>query len=164
MSKVGRRAVEVEVIVLDVRDDRDLRVVDDERAVALVGLDDEDLALARCRVDTEPRDVGADRERRLLPRRDEGGRRHSARRRLAVGARDGEPATRAHEHREAGGALLVDNGDVDATWVERVVIPLVTDADELARMRAAAGSRGHADGAARLVDLVEDAAATGGRA
>ena len=58
----------------------------------------------------------------------------------------------------------VDNGDVDATWVERVVIPLVTDADELARMRAAAGSRGHADGAARLVDLVEDAAATGGRA
>ena len=37
-------------------------------------------------------------------------------------------------------------------------------ADELARMRAAAGSRGHAEGAARLVDLVEDAAATGGRA
>ena len=77
---------------------------------------------------------------------------------------NGEQRLNATDVVEAGGALLVDNGDVDATWVGRVVIPLVTDADELARMRAAAGSRGHADGAARLVDLIEDAAATGGRA
>ena len=40
------RAVVVEVVGVDVRDERDRGVVEQERAVGLVGLDDEQLAVA----------------------------------------------------------------------------------------------------------------------
>ena len=42
-------AVVVEVVGVDVRDERDRGVVEQERAVRLVGLDDEELALAVAR-------------------------------------------------------------------------------------------------------------------
>lgn len=74
---------------------------------------------------------------------------------------NGEQRLNALDVVDAGGALLVDNSEVDAAWVERVVVPLVKDAERLSQMRAAAGSRGHADGASRLVDLVEAAADQG---
>ena len=45
-------AVVIEVVGVDVRDERDRGVVEQEGAVGFVGLDDEQLALARCRAAT----------------------------------------------------------------------------------------------------------------
>ena len=47
------RAVVVEVVGVDVGDERDRGVVEQERPVRLVGLDDEELALTGCRADAE---------------------------------------------------------------------------------------------------------------
>ena len=63
----------------------------------------------------------------------------------------------------AGGGLLVDDAELDAAWVAAHVPPLVGDRERLAAMSAAAGSVGVRDAAARMADLVADAAAGGAR-
>lgn len=57
----------------------------------------------------------------------------------------------------AGGGMLVDDADVDAAWVEREVVPLLGDAQRLARMSAAASSVGERHADERLADLVHTA-------
>lgn len=47
---------------------------------------------------------------------------------------------------EAGGGLLVDDGDLTSAWIERTIVPLAHDRAELARMSAAAASYGRRDG------------------
>jgi hypothetical protein len=83
-------AVVVEVVGLDVGDDRGVRAVGQERAVALVGLDDEQVAAAVVGVAGRLVEVAADGERRVdaaVLRRDG---EHRGRRGLAVGAGDGD--------------------------------------------------------------------------
>ncbi len=59
---------------------------------------------------------------------------------------------------EAGGGILVDDGDLDAAWVRANVVPLLSDTGRLARMSESASAVGVRDGADRLADLVEQAA------
>jgi UDP-N-acetylglucosamine--N-acetylmuramyl-(pentapeptide) pyrophosphoryl-undecaprenol N-acetylglucosamine transferase len=47
---------------------------------------------------------------------------------------------------EAGGGILVDDGDLTSDWIERTVIPLAHDRARLAGMSAAAASYGRRDG------------------
>jgi UDP-N-acetylglucosamine--N-acetylmuramyl-(pentapeptide) pyrophosphoryl-undecaprenol N-acetylglucosamine transferase len=58
---------------------------------------------------------------------------------------------------EAGGGLLVDDGDLSPDWIERTVVPLVRDADRLAAMGAAAASYGRRDGDERLREFMLEA-------
>ncbi|MCK0116608.1 undecaprenyldiphospho-muramoylpentapeptide beta-N-acetylglucosaminyltransferase [Isoptericola sp. S6320L] len=58
----------------------------------------------------------------------------------------------------AGGGLLVDDADLDAAWVATHVPALAGDGERLAAMSAAARSVGVRDAAARMADLVADAA------
>ncbi|MDO5711513.1 MAG: undecaprenyldiphospho-muramoylpentapeptide beta-N-acetylglucosaminyltransferase [Micrococcales bacterium] len=57
----------------------------------------------------------------------------------------------------AGGGLLADDAEVDAAWVERVVVPLLADPQRLARMAAAAAHAGQRHADERLADLVHRA-------
>ena len=59
----------------------------------------------------------------------------------------------------AGGALLVEDGDLTPEWVRGTLIPLVLDDDALARMSDAARAAGTLDGTERLLDLVREALA-----
>ena len=63
----GGAAVVVEVVGLDVRDDRDLRRVRQEGRVALVGLDHEDVAGALVGAGAGSGEIAADRERGVEP-------------------------------------------------------------------------------------------------
>ena len=65
LERVARPVV-VEVVGVDVRDERDRGVVEQERPVGLVGLDDEELALAGGRADAELLDDAAVDEARVL--------------------------------------------------------------------------------------------------
>jgi UDP-N-acetylglucosamine--N-acetylmuramyl-(pentapeptide) pyrophosphoryl-undecaprenol N-acetylglucosamine transferase len=47
---------------------------------------------------------------------------------------------------DAGGGVLVEDGELTPAWIERTVVPLVRDAPRLARMSAAAASYGRRDG------------------
>ena len=75
---------------------------------------------------------------------------------LAVG--NGEQRLNAAPVVAAGGALMIADGDLDAAALRDVVLPLLADPDRLAATARAAGEVGVADGAARLADLVEEAA------
>jgi len=68
---------------------------------------------------------------------------------------NGEQARNASGVIEAGGGLLVRDADLDAALVRREVVPLLAAPDRLASMGRAAAGVGVADGAARLVDLVD---------
>jgi UDP-N-acetylglucosamine--N-acetylmuramyl-(pentapeptide) pyrophosphoryl-undecaprenol N-acetylglucosamine transferase len=57
---------------------------------------------------------------------------------------------------EAGGGLLVDDGEVTPEWVERTVIPLINDAPRLAEMGRAAAAYGRRDGDEALRDMVRE--------
>jgi hypothetical protein len=81
------RAVVVEVVGVDVGDERDRRVVEQERAVRLVGLDDEEVVRPAPRAHAEGLDDAAVDEARVVARRQQGRDDHARRRRLAVGAR-----------------------------------------------------------------------------
>ncbi|MFC6235921.1 glycosyltransferase, partial [Leucobacter soli] len=59
----------------------------------------------------------------------------------------------------AGGALLVDDGDLTPEWVDRTLIPLLGDESRLAEMSARAREAGALDGTERLYDLVREALA-----
>ena len=94
------RAVVVEMLGVDVRDDRDRRRELEERAVALVGFGDEILAAAETRAGADRLQAAADEDRGIEPALGEHERGEPRRRRLAVRARDGDPLLHAHELRE----------------------------------------------------------------
>ncbi len=79
-SNASLRAVVVEVIGVDVRDERDRGVVEQEGAVGLVGLDDEQVAGAPVRADAERLDDPAVDEARILLELDQRGDDHAGRR------------------------------------------------------------------------------------
>ena len=58
---------------------------------------------------------------------------------------------------EAGGAILVSDAELTPDWIGRVMLPLLTDADALAGLVAAAGLAGHRDGDLALAELVREA-------
>jgi UDP-N-acetylglucosamine--N-acetylmuramyl-(pentapeptide) pyrophosphoryl-undecaprenol N-acetylglucosamine transferase len=55
---------------------------------------------------------------------------------------------------EAGGGLMVEDGDLTPEWVERTVIPLMRDRPRLDAMGRAAAGYGRRDGDDALVDFV----------
>lgn len=63
---------------------------------------------------------------------------------------------------EAGGGLLVDDADLTGDWVSTNVPALLADRERLGVMAKAARSAGTSDGAARVVDLVEQAVRSAG--
>ena len=71
---------------------------------------------------------------------------------------NGEQRLNAQDVVASGGARLVEDGEVTAEWVRRVVIPLVLDGDTISGMALAAAAAGVRDGHDRLADLVERAA------
>lgn len=58
---------------------------------------------------------------------------------------------------EAGGALLVEDGELGAEWVRHTLIPLIVDDARLADMSERARRAGSLDGTARLLGLVREA-------
>ncbi|GGM39288.1 UDP-N-acetylglucosamine--N-acetylmuramyl-(pentapeptide) pyrophosphoryl-undecaprenol N-acetylglucosamine transferase [Promicromonospora citrea] len=75
---------------------------------------------------------------------------------------NGEQRLNAQPLVEAGGGLLVDDAELTPDWVARHVPALLTDRERLAVMAKAARSTGTTDGAARVVDLVEEAVRSAG--
>jgi UDP-N-acetylglucosamine--N-acetylmuramyl-(pentapeptide) pyrophosphoryl-undecaprenol N-acetylglucosamine transferase len=59
---------------------------------------------------------------------------------------------------EAGGGLLVEDGDLDATWIRSHLVPLLTDPAALAGYAEHAAAAGVADADDRLADIVLDVA------
>jgi UDP-N-acetylglucosamine--N-acetylmuramyl-(pentapeptide) pyrophosphoryl-undecaprenol N-acetylglucosamine transferase len=55
---------------------------------------------------------------------------------------------------EAGGGLLVDDGELSPDWIERTVIPLIREPGRLAAMSAAAAAYGRRDGDEALREYV----------
>ncbi len=154
------------VVQLDVEDDGDLGGVLVEAAVALVGLGDEDLALAVLGVGAGGVQVAADGVRRLETERAEGDGEHGGGGRLAVGAGDGDRAQAVHQGREGVGAVhdrdaaLVGGGqlgvvradrggDDDAGGVLGEVVGRVADVDRHAEGAQGVGRRGVLGVAAR---------------
>ncbi|MFK3982121.1 undecaprenyldiphospho-muramoylpentapeptide beta-N-acetylglucosaminyltransferase [Micromonospora sp. NPDC050397] len=58
---------------------------------------------------------------------------------------------------EAGGGLLVDDGELTPGWVEQNVLPLARDPRRLAEMSNAVGGYGRRDGDEALLDFVYEA-------
>ena len=59
--------------------------------------------------------------------------------------RGGEQRLNAEAVVAAGGALLVDNADLDLAWIETVLIPVLTDPERIAAMAARASAAGTSD-------------------
>jgi UDP-N-acetylglucosamine--N-acetylmuramyl-(pentapeptide) pyrophosphoryl-undecaprenol N-acetylglucosamine transferase len=57
---------------------------------------------------------------------------------------------------EAGGGLLVDDGDLSPDWIERTVVPLLRDPARIAAMSVAAAAYGRRDGDEALRDYVSE--------
>jgi UDP-N-acetylglucosamine--N-acetylmuramyl-(pentapeptide) pyrophosphoryl-undecaprenol N-acetylglucosamine transferase len=76
---------------------------------------------------------------------------------------NGEQRLNAEPVVEAGGGLLVDDGQCTPEWVRDTLLPLLTDPGELAAMGKAAAAFGITDGDERLADLVELAVADAGQ-
>lgn len=81
---------------------------------------------------------------------------------------NGEQRLNAAPLVEAGGGLIVDDADLTPGWLSTYVPALLADRERLAVMAKAARAAGVRDGAARVVDLIQDAVAeaaqAGGRA
>ncbi|ATY13268.1 undecaprenyldiphospho-muramoylpentapeptide beta-N-acetylglucosaminyltransferase [Amycolatopsis sp. AA4] len=71
---------------------------------------------------------------------------------------NGEQAVNARPAVDAGAALMVADADLTAAKVAELVIPLVTDADRVARMSAAAVGLGHREADETLARIVLEAA------
>ena len=71
---------------------------------------------------------------------------------------NGEQALNARPTVDAGGGLLVDDAELDAAWIARVLVPLVQDGERLAAMSQAARRLGHRRADEDLADLVLGAA------
>jgi UDP-N-acetylglucosamine--N-acetylmuramyl-(pentapeptide) pyrophosphoryl-undecaprenol N-acetylglucosamine transferase len=61
---------------------------------------------------------------------------------------------------EAGGGLLVEDADLDATWIRSHLVPLLTDSAALAGYAAHAAATGIPDADERLADIVLEVAGT----
>jgi UDP-N-acetylglucosamine--N-acetylmuramyl-(pentapeptide) pyrophosphoryl-undecaprenol N-acetylglucosamine transferase len=59
---------------------------------------------------------------------------------------------------EAGGGLLVEDADLDATWIQSHLVPLLSDPGALAGYAAHAAAAGIPDADERLADIVLDVA------
>ncbi|WP_200837648.1 UDP-N-acetylglucosamine--N-acetylmuramyl-(pentapeptide) pyrophosphoryl-undecaprenol N-acetylglucosamine transferase [Ruania rhizosphaerae] len=75
---------------------------------------------------------------------------------LPVG--NGEQRRNAAGVVEAGGGLLVEDQEFTASWLREHVLPLIADGERLRAMAQAASTAGVRDGAARVADLVREAA------
>ncbi|MFD6096590.1 undecaprenyldiphospho-muramoylpentapeptide beta-N-acetylglucosaminyltransferase [Nocardiopsis flavescens] len=62
---------------------------------------------------------------------------------LAIG--NGEQALNAEPIVQAGGGLMVGNGDISVEWITRTLIPLLTDTDRVVGMSEAAARMGRRD-------------------
>ncbi|HEY3463623.1 MAG TPA: undecaprenyldiphospho-muramoylpentapeptide beta-N-acetylglucosaminyltransferase [Amycolatopsis sp.] len=71
---------------------------------------------------------------------------------------NGEQATNARPAVDAGAALMVSDGDLSPGKVAELVVPLVTDADRVAKMGAAAVGMGHREADETLARIVLEAA------
>jgi len=71
---------------------------------------------------------------------------------------NGEQAHNAHPVVRAGGALLIDDEAFTPTWVDRVLVPLLTDAARLSAMSQAAADLVPRDADVRLAEMVLAAA------
>jgi UDP-N-acetylglucosamine--N-acetylmuramyl-(pentapeptide) pyrophosphoryl-undecaprenol N-acetylglucosamine transferase len=71
---------------------------------------------------------------------------------------NGEQRLNATHVVDAGGALMVADGDLDAAYVNATVLPLLTDPARLATMTAAAKSQGRPDAADTLARMIEGVA------
>ena len=96
VERVARAPV-VEVVGIDVRDERDRRVVEQERAVGLVGLDHEQVVRSGAARDTGIGDHSPADERRVGALGTEGRHDHAGRGGLAVRARNAHEATPADQ-------------------------------------------------------------------
>jgi UDP-N-acetylglucosamine--N-acetylmuramyl-(pentapeptide) pyrophosphoryl-undecaprenol N-acetylglucosamine transferase len=76
---------------------------------------------------------------------------------------NGEQRLNAEPVVEAGGGLLVDDGQCTPEWVRETLLPLLTDTGELAAMGKAAAAFAITDGDERLADLVGLAVTEAGR-
>lgn len=70
---------------------------------------------------------------------------------------NGEQRFNAAADVQAGGALLVEDGELTPEWVRGTLLPLLGDDARLADMSARARSAGSLDGTERLLDLVREA-------
>ena len=70
---------------------------------------------------------------------------------------NGEQALNAHPVVQAGGALLIDDAALTSTWIDNVVIPLVSHTGRLAAMSRAASDIVRRDADERLADMVREA-------
>jgi len=77
---------------------------------------------------------------------------------------NGEQRLNAEPIVRAGGGLLVADADLNGAWIERELIPVLTDPARLATMGAAAAGCGHRDADEVLVRMVRKAAARGAAA
>src|SRR5262245_1704924 len=77
---------------------------------------------------------------------------------------NGEQRLNAEPVVAAGGGLLVADGQLNAAWIERELVPVLTDPARLAAMGAAAAGCGHRDADTVLVRMVRKAAARGAAA
>jgi UDP-N-acetylglucosamine--N-acetylmuramyl-(pentapeptide) pyrophosphoryl-undecaprenol N-acetylglucosamine transferase len=59
---------------------------------------------------------------------------------------------------EAGGGLLVEDGDLTPEWIAEHVVPLLTDPEALAGYARHAAAAGAPDADERLADIVLDVA------
>lgn len=73
---------------------------------------------------------------------------------------NGEQGLNAADQVSSGGALLVDDAAFTAGWVRDRLVPLLRDPERIAAMAAASAGAGVTDGADRMGDLVERAAAS----
>ena len=74
---------------------------------------------------------------------------------------NGEQALNAHPVVQAGGALLIDDAAVTSTWVDNVLIPLVSHTGRLEAMSAAASGIVRRDADERLAAMIRAAAQDG---
>jgi UDP-N-acetylglucosamine--N-acetylmuramyl-(pentapeptide) pyrophosphoryl-undecaprenol N-acetylglucosamine transferase len=70
---------------------------------------------------------------------------------------NGEQARNAAPVVAAGGGLLVPDAELTGPWIEATVVPLLGDAERMARMAAAARAASPTDAAGALADLVLEA-------
>ncbi|MGW4526344.1 undecaprenyldiphospho-muramoylpentapeptide beta-N-acetylglucosaminyltransferase [Amycolatopsis sp. NPDC004378] len=71
---------------------------------------------------------------------------------------NGEQATNARPAVDAGAALMVEDAELSPAKVAELVVPLVTDADRVAKMGAAAVGMGHREADETLARIVLEAA------
>jgi UDP-N-acetylglucosamine--N-acetylmuramyl-(pentapeptide) pyrophosphoryl-undecaprenol N-acetylglucosamine transferase len=67
---------------------------------------------------------------------------------------NGEQRRNAQPVIDAGGGLLVEDADLDATWIQAHLVPLLTDPAALAGLATHAAAAGVTDADERLADIV----------